>query len=159
MQCCGKVVSNGETPTSLHKYIIAFHFEWHSLVEDSQTWKCAVPKLSFFLSSLQPFCSSTINWCNYIHFNFSTNWCLPLCGALRPLFYFQFILVNKAVHSTAHCPEEVGHKNQILELVNENLLVVLLWHTEADLPAWSPSETQQDSKKTLVLECLIGLWM
>lgn len=42
--------------------------------------------------------------------------------------------------------EEVGHKNQILELVNENLLVVLLWHTEADLLAWGLSETQYDSR-------------
>ena len=36
--------------------------------------------------------------------------------------------------------EEVGHKNQILELVNESLLVVLLWHTEADpspIPEWN----------------------
>ena len=41
-------------------------------------------------------------------------------------FTFNLSWLIKAVHSTAQCPEEVGHKNQILELVNENLLVVLL---------------------------------
>ena len=35
--------------------------------------------------------------------------------------------------------EEVGHKNQILELVNESLLVVVLKHTEAD-PSLIPEQ-------------------